>query len=70
MDSKSSVQSKEAVKLENIHCGLECSLLLIARFDRIFERIGHAGLIAVCHHFRRLSSDLGNLERSWKHFRL
>lgn len=30
MDSKSSVQSKEAAELENVNCGLDRSLLLVA----------------------------------------
>ena len=30
MDSESSVQSKKAAELENVHCGLDRSLLLIA----------------------------------------
>ena len=63
MDSKSSIQSKKAAQLEDVDCGLDRSLLLIARFDRVFERIGHAGLIPFRHHFGRLSSDFGDLER-------
>lgn len=66
MDAESSVQSKKAAKLENIDCGLDRSLLLIAGFDRVFERIGHAGLIAFRHHFGSLRSNFGDLERGWK----
>ncbi len=70
MDSKASVQAEEAAQLDNLDCCLERSLLLVARLDRIFERIGHAGLVALRHHFRGLSSDFGDLERSCKRIRL
>ena len=68
MDSKSSIQSKKPVELDNVNCGLDCSLLLVARFDRVLECVRHTGLVAFSQHLGRLRSDLRDLERGWKRF--